>query len=275
VAEPELGPSQGGSEGGAAATADAEARMLALLNAARVRARLGPLAADEELRAVALAHGEDMARGHFFGHVSPTTGSPDDRIRRAGIAVSMGGENIAQAPTAELAHESLMDSPGHRANMLSAKFTHVGIAVVPDGDQLLATLVFARRGASSVARWTAKQALEAIGALRKARQVGPVVDDPVLQAAADAGIKTFARGGPPAAFAESNAALAREAARRGVSRRAGCVRLFEIVEPEQLEELTVLFDGRLKKIGLAVTTRSEGKASVLVLLVLTEGVGCK
>jgi hypothetical protein len=150
----------------------------------------------------------------------------------------------------------------------------VGIAVVPDGDQLLATLVFGRRS-GAVAAWNARQALEAIAGLRRSKKVPPLSGDPVLQAAADAGIKAFAKGGHKAAFAEANAALGRETARRGVSRRGGCVRLFEIVEPDQLEELPDLVDGRVHKIGLAVTTRSEGKATVLVLLVLTEGVACK
>jgi hypothetical protein len=81
------------------------------------------------LRAVAMGHTEDMIAGRFFGHVSPTTGPVEDRLQRAGVAGAPGGENLAQAETAEQAHRFLMDSPGHRANMLGAKFTHVGIGV--------------------------------------------------------------------------------------------------------------------------------------------------
>ncbi len=62
----------------------AEARMLELLNTERRSKGLGPLLADAELRSVALGHSTDMSEHGFVGHVSPTTGSPEDRARVAG-----------------------------------------------------------------------------------------------------------------------------------------------------------------------------------------------
>jgi uncharacterized protein YkwD len=270
VPEPELG--RGPSAG--AAAVDAEPRLLALLNAARKRAGLGPLAADAELRAVALAHDEDMIRAHFMGHVSPTTGTPEDRIKRAGVHLAAGGENIARAATVDEAHDDLMSSPGHRANMLSPRFTHVGIAVVTDGDQILATLVFGRRFDAAAAPFTAREAIDAIATLRRSKGLPPVQEDPVLRAAAAAGIKAFAKGGPNAAFAETNAVVAHETAKRQASRPAGCVRLFEIVDPDQLGELPMVLERRLRKIGVGVASRTEKSETLLEVLIVGEGVSC-
>jgi uncharacterized protein YkwD len=56
-------------------------------------------------------------------------GSPFDRLARAGIAYAASGENLAYAPSVELAHQGLMASPGHRANMLEPAYSRVGIGV--------------------------------------------------------------------------------------------------------------------------------------------------
>jgi uncharacterized protein YkwD len=263
------------ARGGPATAAEAEARMLVLLNGARARAGLPALAADRELRAIALGHSQDMARAHFVGHVSPTTGTPEDRIKRAGAVLSAGGENISLASGPDEAHEDLMSSPGHRANMLSPTFTHVGIAIVPSGEQILATLVFGRRPSLHAAPWTAQRAVAAIAAVRKARRLEPVPIDPILRAAAEAGVKAFASGGAKAAFAESHAALQREVERSGHERPPACVHSFELLQPDQIGDLPVVVEPLLRRMGLGTTTRTDGKATWLVLLLLTEGVKCR
>jgi uncharacterized protein YkwD len=273
VSEPELGHAPAPAVG--RTTEDGEARMLVLLNAARAKAGQRALAPDAELRAIALGHSEDMARAHFVGHVSPTTGGPEDRIKKAGVWVTGGGENISRASNAEAAHQDLMNSPGHRANMLSPMFTHVGIAIVPDGEQILATLVFGRRPDPSITSWTARQAIDAIAALRKSRGLEAVPVDSGLRAAAEAGVKVYGRGGAKAAFTEANAALQREVDRTGMNRATTCVRLFELGQPEQLPELPVVLEPKLRRMGLAITTHTQGKVTMLVLLMLTEGVKCQ
>ena len=277
VPEPEPGPSA--RAGAAPVVVDMEARLLALLNRSRTDAGLAPLNADPELRSLALAHSEDMAGAHFFGHVSPTTGSAEDRIRKAGLGVLMMGENVAQADSVEAAHQSLMDSPGHRANMLNPKFTHVGIGVAPranDREPLLATLVFGRRPRATAAP-SQTAAIEAIAALRRAKGVSAVTVDPVLQAGADAGVQTLARdaaAAPGDAIAASGKAAAREASRRGVSRRAGCATLVEVVELDQLEDFPLFVQPELRRVGIAVTSRARGNVTLLMLVVLTEGGSC-
>jgi uncharacterized protein YkwD len=115
------------------ADAFAEARMLELVNGEREKAGLRPLAPDAQLRGVARAHSEEMFRLGYFAHVSPQTGSPADRVRAAGVRFVVTGENLAFAPTTDLAHAGLMASPGHRANILTAEYTRVGIGVVSAG----------------------------------------------------------------------------------------------------------------------------------------------
>jgi len=108
----------------------AEERMLELVNQERTRAGLRALRADEELRQVARAHSREMFEQGYFAHNSPVTGTPFDRMRRAGIRFIVAGENLAYAPSVQVAHEGLMRSPGHRANILRAEFGRVGIGVI-------------------------------------------------------------------------------------------------------------------------------------------------
>ena len=109
---------------------EAEAEMLRLLNQERQLAGLRSLVADEPLRGVARAHSDEMFRLAYFAHESPVTGTPFDRLRSAGIRYGMAGENLAYAPTVEIAHRGLMNSPDHRRNILTPEFQRVGIGVM-------------------------------------------------------------------------------------------------------------------------------------------------
>jgi uncharacterized protein YkwD len=109
---------------------DAEHRMLDLLNGERTRVGLRPLAADDRLREVARAHSLEMFQMDYFSHDSPNAGSPFDRMHAAGITFIVAGENLAFAPNVDAAHQGLMNSPGHRANILRAEFGRVGIGVI-------------------------------------------------------------------------------------------------------------------------------------------------
>jgi uncharacterized protein YkwD len=109
---------------------EAEQRMLDLVNGERQRAGLRPLVADERLRGVARAHSLEMFQLDYFSHTSPTAGSPFDRMHAAGITFAVAGENLAYAPNVEVAHQGLMNSPGHRANILRPEFGRVGIGVI-------------------------------------------------------------------------------------------------------------------------------------------------
>lgn len=112
----------------------AENQMLDLLNDERRRAGLSALVRDSTVDDVARAHSMDMLQRGYFAHENPEGLSPFDRMRVAGIRFTAAGENLALAPTVVLAHQGLMDSPGHRANILSPQYGRVGIgAALADG----------------------------------------------------------------------------------------------------------------------------------------------
>lgn len=112
---------------------DLEEEMLRLINEEREKAGLSPLKYDKELRPVARAHSADMFARSYFSHISPEGKSPFDRIREANIRFLTAGENLAIAQTLLLAHEGLMNSPGHRANILRPAFGRVGIGILDGG----------------------------------------------------------------------------------------------------------------------------------------------
>lgn len=112
------------------ASDEAERRLLALMNRDRQAAGLGTLLADDRVTGVSRAHSEDMRKTKIVAHISPTTGSAADRVHAAGIRTALVLENVARAYSVGEAHAGLMNSPGHRANILSPQATHVGIGVV-------------------------------------------------------------------------------------------------------------------------------------------------
>ena len=73
-----------------------------------------------------------FARG-YFAHATPEGRDPFERMREAKVSFLTAGENIALAPTLEIAHTGLMNSPGHRANILRPQFGRVGIGIVDGG----------------------------------------------------------------------------------------------------------------------------------------------
>ncbi len=112
---------------------EAEQRLFALVNEERQRQGLKPLKWDEKLAEAGRRHAEEMFRLSYFAHESPVAGSPAARARAAGARFLVMGENLAYAPTVEVAHNGLMNSPGHRANILSPAFGRLGIGVVRGG----------------------------------------------------------------------------------------------------------------------------------------------
>jgi uncharacterized protein YkwD len=110
-----------------------EAQMLQLVNQERSKAGLRPLAPDPELTEVARRHSTDMFARGYFAHVTPEGRSPFDRMSEAHIRFLTAGENLALAPTLQIAHTGLMNSPGHRANILQPTFGRVGIGIMDGG----------------------------------------------------------------------------------------------------------------------------------------------
>jgi len=270
-----VGPERARVVGRATSPAESEARLFELLNQSRSAARLPALVQDEALREVSFAHSTDMADHDFFGHVSPTTGDPEARLRRAGIVVSAYGENVAQADTPEAAHDSLMSSPGHRAVMLGAQFTHVGIAAVRAHSALVYTLVFARRAAPEAMLHNAGDLQAAFLALRAANGLSKPASDDIYRVAAEAGLEAYLAAPVPTseiAVTAMHAALVQEVQRRHASRASSCSFVGELIDREQLAQNAALLAPGVRRFGLAARPRSDGKA-LLVMMVL-EGAPC-
>ncbi|MBA2735782.1 MAG: CvpA family protein [Pyrinomonadaceae bacterium] len=110
-----------------------EAEMLKLVNRERIANKLAPLEADPELTEVARRHSADMFARGYFSHNTPENKTPFDRIRQSDVSFRTAGENLALAPTLQIAHTGLMNSPGHRANILQSNFGRLGIGVLDGG----------------------------------------------------------------------------------------------------------------------------------------------
>jgi uncharacterized protein YkwD len=108
-------------------------QLFELVNDERAQRGVGVLAWDERLVPVSRAHSEEMFRLKYFSHDSPVAGSPFDRLNNAGVVYSRAGENLAYAQSVSVAHRALMESPGHRENILRPEFTRIGIGVINGG----------------------------------------------------------------------------------------------------------------------------------------------
>jgi uncharacterized protein YkwD len=108
---------------------EAERQLFALINKARTTAALPALAPDPALAQVARTHSTDMLINDYIAHISPATGSPADRVAKAGIAVNRLLENVGTSSSPDELHLGLMRSPGHRSAILDPHVTRVGVGV--------------------------------------------------------------------------------------------------------------------------------------------------
>ncbi len=112
-----------------------EQEVLRLVNVERTKAGLPALKNDWELARVAEHKSQDMAQKGYFSHTSPTYGSPFDMMKAYGINYKAAGENIAKGQrTPQEVVNAWMNSSGHRANILSSNFTHIGVGYVENGN---------------------------------------------------------------------------------------------------------------------------------------------
>jgi len=121
---------------------NAAGEIFELVNRSRIEEDLDPLAWSAPLAVVGERHATEMYLLGYFGHTSPTTGTVGDRMADSGIPYRVVGENLALAATARTVHEGLMNSPGHRANILGSGFTRLGIGVIHGPLGLMVVQVF-------------------------------------------------------------------------------------------------------------------------------------
>jgi uncharacterized protein YkwD len=122
-----------------------EGELAELVNEERLQRGLEPLEYDTSLVPVARGHSQEMLELGYFSHISPNTGTLGDRLNDGGVVYTSAGENLAYAPNVSIAHRGLMQSDGHRANILEPSWERIGIGILsaPDGT-IMVTQLFAR-----------------------------------------------------------------------------------------------------------------------------------
>lgn len=112
-----------------------EQKVVELVNVERQKAGLSALKLDSSMANVARMKSKDMADNNYFAHQSPTYGSAGDMLSKFGIKWSAWGENIASGQkTPEAVVTAWMNSPGHRANILSTNFGRIGVGYVTNSN---------------------------------------------------------------------------------------------------------------------------------------------
>ena len=112
-----------------------EQEVIRLVNEIRVQNGLKALTYDWELGRVARFKSQDMKDNQYFSHTSPVYGTPFQMIKNFGISYRSAGENIAKGyATPQAVVNGWMNSSGHRANILNASYTHIGVGYVASGN---------------------------------------------------------------------------------------------------------------------------------------------
>lgn len=124
-------PSSSGTD--SAALTALEQQMVDLVNQERTSRGLQALTVDTRLVKIARMKSQDMVDNNYFSHTSPVYGSPFDMMNAAGITFRAAGENLAGDSSVAAAHTALMNSAGHRANILNSSYTRIGIGIVKGG----------------------------------------------------------------------------------------------------------------------------------------------
>ncbi|WP_068677248.1 CAP domain-containing protein [Oceanobacillus sp. Castelsardo] len=107
-----------------------EYQLFDLTNATRVVHGLPTLSWEESLRKTARNHSKDMADHNYFSHHNLEGQSPFDRMKEDDIVFRIAGENLATGqPSSIFAHEGLMNSQGHRENILKKEFESLAVGV--------------------------------------------------------------------------------------------------------------------------------------------------
>lgn len=112
-----------------------EQQMLEWINYERTSCGLAVLAPDMGLVAAARLKSQDMINNNYFNHQSPRYGSPADLLISQNIQFQCAGENLAKVGTLERGHTGLMNSPGHRENILRPEFGKIGIGIIERGSK--------------------------------------------------------------------------------------------------------------------------------------------
>jgi hypothetical protein len=169
-----------------------------------------------------------------------------------------------------------MNSPGHRANMLRAEYTHVGIGARKNDSGIVITMNFGRRPSAATIPTSAAQVEAAILAVRAAMSLPAPGVDSIYRVAAQAGADALADGDDQDAVGRAvEKALQREVDRLRTSRPGACISSLDLLELSQLNDMAALTQPGLRRVGVGARTRRDGKGTRLSTVIMLEGVPCK
>lgn len=256
----------------AGSAASVQSKLFDLIQVDRQRAGLEPLKIMPALEAVALAHSADMRDSGFVGHTSKNTGTASDRVQRAGLRVGLVLENVGRGYSAEGVHRGLMDSPGHRQNILSSEVSHVGIGVVEvsegDGHAYLVTELFTQLPEPIDVEHGRDELAKRLAAKRKAAGLKEARDDQLMsRLCMETAQEFFSSGAKERPLIE---ALSRKAASARLPyERVGALMLV-VTSIEQASEVAALLDPKAKGIGIGVAqgTRDDTVDNAIAVVVL-------
>ncbi len=163
-----------------------EQQLFDLVNHERQKAGLGKLEWNDQLAAAALKHSRLLDEHHDLSHQFAGEPGLPERVGATGARFNSVAENVAEAPDVATAHRGLMNSPGHRENILNRDYNAIGISIVQDGRELFVTQDFAH----VLPSYTEKQFQDAlIGKINQARRAARL---PALAIASDARLRKAA-----------------------------------------------------------------------------------
>ncbi len=254
----------------------AESFIAQLVNDERRRFGLTQLPIDATLAEAAREHSRDMAENHYFGHVSPTRGGLDKRLHAAGYAARDAAENVAEAGSLVDLHQSLMRSPGHRANILASDVTQMGIGAVrgtgPDGEPTwVVTEEFAQPLKKDSASALKKAIQERIGESRRRRGVGAVRWEAPLDRAAAAAAEKVAADGYRRGVAVD--AVKQELESRGVRFKSLAVATGQAFVPGDISLPKGTADPDVEAAGVGVADGGDPGTPATYVVVLARGGG--
>jgi uncharacterized protein YkwD len=262
------------SSGGGQDVETVRRELLDLINRARREAGLRPVESDDHLSAVALSHSRDMVENDFIGHSSPRTGTAADRVREAHLTTGLVLENIGRGYGAGEIHRGLLESPGHRANLVNEHVTHVGIGVVaqPEGPRnaFVVTEVFIRMQAEIDLSAAPAQIVGLINTARSARGAPPIELEEHLSEAAQNAAREFFEDGQVSqqdTVDDASASLRRFAI---AYRRIGGVMAI-VADVDEAGALEPTLDAGIRYLGVGVaqgTRQDTGANAIAVVIVM-------
>ncbi|HSN92029.1 MAG TPA: CAP domain-containing protein, partial [Anaeromyxobacteraceae bacterium] len=239
--------------------AEAEALVVAAIDALRRAHGLGPLEPAPELREVARRHSAEMLTRSTLAHVLPGSGDLPDRLRRAGVSYRAALENVAKGRTARAAHAVATESPAHRDNMLSPIVERVGVGIASGRLASGAPVVYLTEifvqppddGASSPLTPEAR-VREALWRERARRGAPPLLSDPLLDDLARQAAAEMRRRDRP-----GTGDLAARVLEMG--RALSAADAFVASHPAEAAASANLPDRRFRRVGVGVSTGPSGR----------------